>query len=1085
MLKQINFLAAALMSAVGVSAADSAQAPLWMRHAAISPDSKEIAFSYKGDIFVVPANGGAARQLTSNGSYDAYPIWSPDGKTIAFGSDREGSLDIFVIPAAGGTAKRVTNHSVNETPVGWLNDSTILFSAAIQPRQEALQGQFLPQTYKVAVTGGRPTLFKSTAMPSLDVNHAGQIVYHDKKGFEDKFRKHERSSGTSDIWLLEGDKYKKLTDFNGHDLSPRWSGDNSIVYISEEDGTLNVWSRNLDGSEKRQLTHMKKHPVRDLTRGNDGTLAFSWNGEIYTMREGSQPVKVDIDIAMDDYAADAKKSILRSGATTMAVSPDGEQVAFVVRGDVYVTSAKYKTTRRITNTAAQERCVTFAPDGKSVIYDSDRDGQWKLFRAKIVDKDGDSMAYADEIEEELLYASDKAAQQPEVSPDGKKVAFLEDRTTVKVIDLATKSVVTALDGKFNYSYSDGDIEMVWSPDSRWLLTTYIGEGGWNKDDIALVKADGSEVINLTESGYSNSNPRWAMGGKAVTYETGKYGLRSHGSWGEQSDVIVMFLDGEAWDEFRQTEEEAEIAKEKEKKSDDAADEKNDKDKKNKEGKKGKKGEKDNDDDSDVKPLEFDLANRQYRLSRLSPMSGYIHDYFLNPEGTKFYYINMSAEGDYDLYEHDLREGDVKVFASDLAGGIVPDKKGENLFVITSNGMKKINLSSGSVDAIEFEAEYYNRPAAEREYIYDHMLSQVNDKFYDVNLHGVDWKMYGEAYRRFLPHINNNYDFADLMSEVLGELNASHTGARYYGGGASMSTANLGAFFDQEYAGDGLKISEVIPRGPLSVKSVSAKPGDIIEKIDGVAITPLTDLNLLLEGKAGRKIRVDLKRASGATDRVTVKPISQGMLSELLYQRWIERNAAIVDSLSDGRLGYVHVRGMDSPSFREVYSKLLGKYRNREAVIVDTRYNGGGWLHNDIALLLNGKEYVKFSPRGQYVGTDPISQWTKPSVMLVNEANYSDAYGTPYVYQTLGIGDIVGAPIPGTMTAVWWETQIDPSLVFGIPEVTCLNREGLPLENKQLTPEVVIYTNPGEIESGYDAQIAGAVDHLLKQLDAAK
>lgn len=1075
MIKSIYLLAASCMFAFGASA----ETPLWMRHAAISPDAKTIAFSYKGDIFVVPSTGGKATQLTSNAAYDAYPFWSPDGKTIAFGSDREGSLDVFVIPAKGGAARRITTHSVNETPLGWLNDSTLLFSASMQPGQQALQGQFMPQTYMVPISGGRPRMFHSTAMPSLDINARGQVIYHDKKGFEDRFRKHERSSGTSDIWLIDGDRFEKLTDFNGHDLMPRWSGDSSFIYVSEEDGTLNVWTRNVDGTGKRQLTHMKEHPVRDLTRADDGTLAFTWNGEIYTLRDGAEPSKVDISVAIDDYAPAPQRSILRSGATNMSVSPDGEQVTFVVRGDVYVTSSKYKTTRRITDTPAQERCLSIAPDGKSVIYDSDRDGQWKLFRAKLCDSDGKSLAYADEISEELLYSTEKAAQQPEISPDGKKVAFLEDRSIVRVLDLESGKVVTALDGKFNYSYSDGDIEMMWSPDSQWLLTSYIGEGGWNKDDIALVKADGTEVVNLTESGYSNYNPRWAMGGKAVTYETGKYGLRSHGSWGEQSDIVIMFLDGEAWDEFRRTEEEAEIAKEKEEKTDDGTEAKDNK------GKKSKKGKDDKENDSSVKPLEFDLANRQYRLSRLSPMSGYIGDYFLNPDATKLYYVNMSAEGDYDLYECDLRKGDVKVFAPGLSGAIAPDEKGENIFVISGEGMKKVNLASGSVDPVEFEAEYDKRPAAERAYIYEHMLAQVNDKFYDVNLHGVDWKKYGESYRRFLPHISNNYDFADMMSEVLGELNASHTGARYYGSGPSMATASLGAFFDEKFDGDGLKITEVIARGPLSVKSVGAAPGDIVEKIDGIEITPATDVNLLLQGKAGRKVRVDLKRANGTTDRVTVKPVSQGALSELLYQRWIERNAAIVDSLSGGRLGYVHVKGMDSSSFREVYSRLLGKYRNREAVIVDTRYNGGGWLHNDIALLLNGREYVKFSPRGQYVGTDPISQWTKPSVMLVNEANYSDAYGTPYVYQTLGIGDIVGAPIPGTMTAVWWETQIDPSLVFGIPEVTCLNLEGQPLENKQLTPELVIYTNPADIEAGFDAQIAGAVEHLLKKLDSQK
>ncbi|MBP3534782.1 MAG: PDZ domain-containing protein, partial [Muribaculaceae bacterium] len=323
---------------------------------------------------------------------------------------------------------------------------------------------------------------------------------------------------------------------------------------------------------------------------------------------------------------------------------------------------------------------------------------------------------------------------------------------------------------------------------------------------------------------------------------------------------------------------------------------------------------------------------------------------------------------------------------------------------------------------------------------------------------------------------------DMLSEILGELNASHTGGRYYGSGASRPTANLGAFFDPAYTGDGLKVSEVINRGPLSTKKAGVKPGDIILAIDGKEIKTGADYFPLLDGRAGKRTRLTVKRKGGKTEDIMVKPISSGTLSDLLYRRWVERNQAVVDSISGGRIGYVHIEGMDSPSFRTVFSELLGKYRNREAVVVDTRWNGGGWLHNDIALLLGGKEYVRFVPRGQYIGSEPFTQWTKPSVMLVNESNYSDAHGTPYTYQTLGLGKVVGAPIPGTMTAVWWENQVDPSIIFGIPQVTSMDMQGNVLENKQLNPDVIIYNNPAEVLEGNDAQLSGAVRTLLEQLD---
>ncbi|MDE6366538.1 MAG: PDZ domain-containing protein, partial [Muribaculaceae bacterium] len=621
---------------------------------------------------------------------------------------------------------------------------------------------------------------------------------------------------------------------------------------------------------------------------------------------------------------------------------------------------------------------------------------------------------------------------------------------------------------FNYSYTDGDVSFEWSPDSRWLLADYIGIGGWNNTDIALVKADGKEVYDLTESGYSDGGARWAMGGKAILWTTDRNGYRSHGSWGSQRDIYAMFLDPEAYDLVRMNEEEAALANES--KKDGKKDEKKDDEDKDKDKDKKKK----------VEPLEFDIPNAKYRVMRMTPGAGSYADYLLSNDGSKFYYLSGG-----DLWVKDMRKGDTKVLTRGAGySSLEADDKCENVYLDGWN-IAKVNLGSGSKENIEFTAERDYSPAKEREYIFDHMWKQVKDKFYDKNLHGVDWDFYGEAYRRYLPHIDNNYDFAELLSEILGELNASHTGGRYYAYGPSLPTASLGAFFDPAYNGDGLKVTEVVNRGPLSAKSASVKPGDIILAIDGNDIKAGEDYFPLLANKAGKRVRLTLKRKGGKTEDIVIKPISQGTLNNLLYRRWVEHNQAVVDSASNGRIGYVHVQGMDSPSFREVFSEVLGKYRNHEAIVVDTRWNGGGWLHNDIAILFGGKEYVRFMPRGRYIGSEPFTQWTKPSAMLVNEGNYSDAHGTPFVYKTLGLGKLVGAPVPGTMTAVWWENQVDPSIVFGIPQVTTMNLEGQVLENTQLNPDVVVYNNPADVINGTDRQLLEAVQQLLKGLNTDK
>ena len=210
----------------------------------------------------------------------------------------------------------------------------------------------------------------------------------------------------------------------------------------------------------------------------------------------------------------------------------------------------------------------------------------------------------------------------------------------------------------------------------------------------------------------------------------------------------------------------------------------------------------------------------------------------------------------------------------------------------------------------------------------------------------------------------------------------------------------------------------------------------------------------------------------------MKPISSGRLSDLLYNRWVERNREATARRSGGKIGYIHVKGMDSPSFRTVYSDLLGRYRDCDAVVIDTRHNGGGWLHDDLATLLSGKQYAEYVPRGQYIGSDPFNKWLKPSCVLVCEDNYSNAHGFPWVYKTLGIGKLVGTPVPGTMTAVWWESQIDPSIVFGIPQVGCKDMQGRYLENQELQPDILIYNTPEQQLAGDDRQLEAAVKSLL-------
>jgi Tol biopolymer transport system component/C-terminal processing protease CtpA/Prc len=1072
-------LVAMLLLALGAMAQTS---PLWMRFCAISPDGQTIAFSYMGDIFTVSSQGGTAHQLTSNAGYDAYPVWSPDGTSIAFASAREGSLDVYVVNRDGGTPKRLTTDSGSETPLCYLDNGTVLFEATDMPTAQSIlfAGRSFPQVYQVSTSGGRARLFSALPMQDLSINSRGDILYHDIKGYEDPFRKHHTSAITRDIWLQRDGHFTKLTDFNGEDRTPRWAPDgNAYYYLSEQDGTFNVYKGAI-GGQAVQLTHHKDNPVRFLTVAGNGMLCYGYNGEIYTLREGSEPQRVNITIAADRNDKELIRQIKSNGATAISLSPSGKEVAFVMHGDVYVTSVDYKTTKQVTNTPEQERTIDFSPDGRSIVYDSERGGMWQIYQTSIKNKDEKQFTYATDLVEEQLTNTGHTSFQPQYSPDGKSVAFLKDRCTLSAVDVKTKAVRTLMDDKYIYSYSDGDVWFEWSPDSRWLLSSYIGTGGWNSQDVALVNASGNgEVHNLTESGYNEGNAKWVLGGKALIFTSDRAGFRSHGSWGSEDDVYIMFLDLDAYERFKMTKEEKVLREEAEKEQKKAADkEQADKNTKKKNDKKKKGAEADK---PAVPALQFDLDNCRDRVVRLTVNSSRLGDAVLSNGGDTLYY-QAAFEGDMDLWKHDLRENKTEIVLKGVGeGNMMADKDGKNLFLCTNGGIKKIDLAKGKPEAVNFEAQFNYRPQEEREYIFNHVWQQVKDKFYVENLHGVDWEAYRDNYKRFLPHINNNYDFRDMLSEMLGELNGSHTGARYNPGGPSLKTAALGLFLDNTYQGDGLRVEEVIKRGPFDVKKTGVTAGCIIEKIDGNAILANQDYNWMLDGKAGKPIRVTVfDPKSGKRFDVNVKAISKGEQSELLYKRWVDRNRALVDSLSGGQLAYVHVKEMNSESFRTVYRELLSdKNRNRKAVIVDERHNGGGWLHDDLCTLLGGQQYQSFVPKGKFVGADPFNKWNKPSCVLMCEDDYSNGHGFPFVYKELGIGKLIGTPVAGTMTAVWWETLIDNTLIFGIPQVGCVDMRGNYCENTQLYPDIEVYNTPEDYLTGHDRQLERAIQEMLK------
>ena len=1060
---------------IGITA--SAENVSWLRYPSISPDGRSVAFSYKGDIYIVDSQGGNVKQLTTNTSYDYTPVWSPDGKTIAFSSDRNGNFDIYVISPEGGVPRRVTTHSAKETPWTFTPDGkNILYTAHIfDPASSAVfPKSSMTELYSVSVEGGRPVQVLATPAEEVSfIGKSGNFVYQDCKGGENIWRKHHTSSITRDLWKFENGKHIKLTSFEGEDRSPRVSADGKTVYfMSERDGSFNIYSFPIDDpSDVKRITKHKTHPVRFLTVSRDGILCYGYDGDIYLNNGSGTSRKISVSINSDKSETDV--SVLSvTGGSDNDLSKDGKQIAFISRGEVFVASTDYGTVKQITDTPEAEADVVFSPDGKTLAYASEREGIWNIYTAALSHKEDIIFPYATVVEEKPLFKNNKIDRRgPVFSPDGKEIAYVEDRDRLMVYNMESGKIRQITDGSQCYS-TGGVFGFRWSPDGKWFTLSYCARGHYPYDDIGIVSSEGGQpIFNLTESGYTDSSPQWVLDGNAILFKSERYGMRNHASWGTLEDVMIVFMNRKAYEDFNMTKEQKDLMKEIEKlsKGEGESDDKKDSKKKY---------------DSKVEDIVVEFDGIEDRILRLTPSSSMLGSAALSKDGNVLYY-QASYESEMNLWKLDLEDG-APVKVGPARGTMKWDGKFSHLYVLGGR-FSKMKDGAKSLENISVKTQMKMDLTEEREYMFYHVYRQEKERFYNEGMHGTDWEMLTSEYRKFLPHINNNYDFAELLSEYLGELNVSHTGSGYRASAPdyAASTANLGVFFDADWNDDGLKVEEIVSGGPFDRASSELEVGDIIISIDGTKILKGEDYYPLLNRKAGKRILLSVRKASGNVIDMVAVPISESAFNTLLYRRWVKQNAEKVKILSGGRLGYVHIEGMNDASFRTVYSDILGRYNDCEGIVIDTRFNGGGRLHEDIEVLFSGEKYLTQEIRGKDACDMPSRRYNKASIMVIGEANYSNAHGTPWVYKYKNMGLLVGKPVPGTMTSVTWETLQDPTLYFGIPVVGYRKADGTYLENDQLNPDIDVENTKELVVKGRDEQLEAAVKALLKQIDSAE
>jgi Tol biopolymer transport system component/C-terminal processing protease CtpA/Prc len=1082
-----------LASTSGDSAEPAADnVPLWLRYPAISPDGQTIVFAYKGDLYRVPSDGGVAVPLTIHEAHDFMPVWSHDGKWIAFASDRFGNFDVFLMPASGGEARRLTYHSASELPYAFSpDDKDIIFGSA---RLDTADNRLFPtgsqpELYKVPAAGGRAVQILGTPAEDARLSADGRfIIYHDKKGGENEWRKHHRSAITRDIWIydIQAGTHRKITSFPGEDRSPVLAnGDKDFYYLSEESGTFNVQRMSVAGGASTLVTHFKTNPVRFLSLAANGTLCFGYDGAIYTQRQGTaEPVHVPVLIAADARANNEVVVPVSGGAREFAVSPNGKEIAVVVRGGVFAANVDGGLTKRVTSSFGEETALHFSPDGNALVYASERDGRWGIYETRRTRAEEPYFYASTVLKETPLVSNSHQNTEPAYSPDGKRLAFIEDRTTLKVLDLTTKQALTLLTDRQLAPSPDGSQYYQWSPDGQWLLFDY-SVPGFAPSEIGLVKADGSgQVVNLTESGFEDRQAKWILGGQGLLWFSNRDGMKAVAqSGGAQYDVYALFFTRDAWDRFRLTKEEAALLKEIEEK------------KAKPEAPKDKTAAADKEKKEEVKPLVIDWSGLPQRKARLTVNSSALGDALVNKDGDTLYYLARFEKG-LNLWTTNLKTRETKMLAPLNAGGggMVWDKDQKSIFLLADGGLSKIDPGSGKRDPIGIKGEMTVDVAAERASQFEHVWRRVLETFYTAGYHGADWNALKPVYEKQLPGVGDGYDLSELLSEMLGELNVSHSGARYSRMVENADeTASLGAFYDPAYAGPGFKIVEVMAGGPLDKAGFDVVPGAVIEAIDGETLAPDKGLERYLNRKTGQNVLLTLalpEAAGGAGKTVpaaparkdiTVKPVSPREENSLLYRRWVLRNQAEVEKLSGGRLGYIHVPGMSDGAYRSAYEEVMGKFATKEGLVVDTRFNGGGDLVADLAMFLSGKKFFDYTTDKRSTGYEPNFRWTKPSISIVGEAQYSDGHCYAFAYQYLKLGKLVGMPVPGTCSFAGWEMLGDSGIMWGVVPMG-VKVEGIGyLDNHQTEPDVKVENAKEIVARGRDQQLEAAVTELLKEI----
>jgi tricorn protease len=1078
---------------------------------ALSPDGSILAFAWKGDIWSVPATGGEARRLTFHPGRDREPFFSPDGKEIAFISDREGGTQVYVMPAAGGIPQQLTHHTAGHVLSGWFPDGQSLLISARRDYHWKEGERFF--RIRRGERSAEQLLFD-------DYGRAGALSPDGKKLLFTReqapwWRKGYRGSQASQVWLydIDGKSFTRVLNPDTGALWPLWKPDGKgFYYVGVSKGAFNIREHRFEFGVDRALTEFDDDSVVYPCLSRDGSvLVFRHLFDLYRYEptKGGTPVKLDITTASDPTSSPIERRTLTS-ANAVAFSKDGLEIAFTAGGDLWVMDTELMEPKQITQTPEEERDPAFSPDGESILFVSDKDDQGDVWRAQKSDPKK-FWWQSTEFKVDRLTQDSDVESELKFSPDGSKVAFVKGRGDLWVMSPDGKDAKRVFT---DWSSPEFD----WSPDGKWLVYAK-SDNDFNRD-VWIMPLDGSvPPFNISRHPDNEANPVWSPDGKIIAF-TGR-------RVDTEVDIYFVYLreEDDQTDKRERTIDKAveKITKARKPKARPGASAKKAEGEPTKDEPKTETAKTEEAKPDDAKPsgppkVVIDFERLHERLRRVSIPDSSESGLFWSPDSKKLAF-SATIDGKRGTYTveppDDLKPKLLTSQPIDRARWIengnqivglsapLPPPPTEDA-ILVADVMPVEDAMPASISASGKETTYRVRafqavdlPKKYRA-AFDLCWRTMRDRWYDERLGNRNWDAIRRKYGDMAEQAPDAETLTTVVSLMLGELNGSHLG--FLAGSRSLAerggattwavvTPYLGIRFVDGDKGPGLLVRDVIPNGPADRKKSHIAAGERVMSIEGVAVDPAFDLTKVLNGPLERDIRLSVRDAQGKDREVTIRPIPYPAASRLLYDKWVKDNRKAVDLASKGTLGYLHILGMNMPSFHKFEEELYSAGFGKDGLVVDVRENGGGSTADQLLTALTQPTHATTIPRGGGPGYPQdrkvYATWDKPIIVLCNQNSFSNAEIFSHAIKTLKRGRLVGVPTAGGVISTGATTIMDIGTLRLPFRGWFLLNDGEDMELNGAVPDIVIWPEPGDMSRGKDAQLAKAVAALLADVAEAK